>query len=161
MLARYAWLAENDAVRPLLDLAFARPVAAAPEGAPRVDILENDTGFSFVCEVPGARPEDVSVTLEKGRLTVHAQLRARYPQTAAVRRLERLPGELTRSFQLGDGVDPDQVTAALENGLLTVQVAKKPAPTPKKIPVQFHGGAPAAAPHQQLGGEGAGAAPGL
>lgn len=153
MLSRYAWLAGDDAFRPLFplfDFAFPRvfdsaaTAAAAP--GPAVDILETENGVEFVCEVPGASPDDVNVTMENGVLTIHARRATSY-ESASVRRKERFHGELSRSFRLGDSYDPDQVTATLQNGLLSVRVAKRPAATPKKIPVHFS----AAAQNAQLG----------
>lgn len=143
MLARYAsWLAGDDAFRPLLPLFdMALPTAfATPHAGPKVDIIERDNGIELVCDVPGATPNDVNVTMENGVLTIQAQRALDYTN-AAVRRVERYQGSFTRSFRLGDGYDPDRVSATLANGVLVVRIAKRPEATPKKIPVYFDAGA--------------------
>jgi HSP20 family protein len=143
MLARYAtWLAGDDVFRPLLplfDLAFSSPFdldTPALEAGPKVDILEKDSGLELVCDVPGARPEDVSVTMENGILTIQARRTLDYAN-AAVRRAERYQGAFTRAFRLGSGYDPAQVSATLDNGVLLVRVAKRPEAMPRKIPIYF------------------------
>jgi HSP20 family protein len=39
---------------------------------------------------------------------------------------ERWHGQFARSLQLGPDVDPDRVTAAFKNGVLTITAAKRP-----------------------------------
>jgi len=136
MISRYApWFAGEDALRPLLPLSWLFDAPARPVG-PAVDILEKDDGLEILCDVPGSRPEDVSVTLENGVLTIHARRTVDHAG-AAVHRAERHQGELTRAFTLGETYDGDSVSATLHNGVLAVKVAKRPEAAPRKIPVRF------------------------
>lgn len=151
MLARFhsPWFAGEHAFRPLFDLAFSPPFqlgAPSLAAGPQIDIVEKESGVELVCDVPGARPEDVSVTVEKGMLTIHAQRKTDYGE-GSVRRAERYRGEIMRSFRMGDAYDLDQISATLQNGVLVVKVPKRPQAEPKKIPIAF-GADPAA---KQLG----------
>ena len=49
---------------------------------------------------------------------------------------ERPIGTFTRSLGLRDRLDPDRMQATYTNGILTVQLARVPEATPKKIPIQ-------------------------
>src|SRR6185437_11832354 len=51
------------------------------------------------------------------------------------RRIERQYGSFTRSFTLPSSVDPAQVSAHYEQGVLTVNLAKKAEAKPKQIKI--------------------------
>ncbi|XXY50621.1 Hsp20/alpha crystallin family protein [Sorangium sp. So ce269] len=145
MLARYTPWFSTDALfrpfRPLFDLGFPWELGAdlaspALAGAPRVDILESDSGVELVCDVPGCGPDDIGITAENGVLTIHARRKPEGDEAAMIRS-ERYHGELTRSFALGEHYDMDQVSASLQNGVLTVKVAKRPEATPRRIPIRL------------------------
>ncbi|WP_437874285.1 Hsp20/alpha crystallin family protein [Sorangium sp. So ce513] len=148
MLARYTpWFSTDAFLRPLRSFSpffgFGFPwdlgadlASTALAGAPRVDILENDSSVELVCDVPGCGPDDISVTAENGVVTIHAR-RTAESEAASMIRSERYRGEFTRSFALGEDYDMDQVSASLQNGVLTVKVAKRPEATPRRIPIRL------------------------
>lgn len=148
MLARYAPLfAGDDLLRSLFDFStalgfgsFEAPVMAGP----KIDILEKDNALQLIWDVPGAGPEDVDVTFDNGLLTLRAVRKVDYGD-AKLHRAERVRGEFSRSFRIGDGYDTSQITATLHNGVLTVTVPKRPEATAKKIPIYFSNDAGAGA----------------
>jgi len=154
MLSRYTpWFSTDALFRPLFSLGLPWSLGAdlappALAGAPQVDILEHDGGVELVCDVPGCGPDDIGITAEKGVLTIHARRKAE-GDGAAMIRSERFHGEFTRSFALGEHYDMDQVSASLQNGVLTVRVAKRPEAAPRRIPVRLG----AEGTSKQLGGK--------
>lgn len=152
MLARYTpWFSTDALFRPLFGFPWgldADLTSTALAGAPRVDILENDSGVELVCDVPGCGPDDIGITAENGVLTIHVR-RKEDSEGAAMIRSERYHGEFTRSFALGAHYDMDRVSASLQNGVLTVNVAKRPEATPRRIPVRLG----AEETSKQLGGK--------
>ena len=50
-------------------------------------------------------------------------------------RVERMYGSFTRSFTLPNTVDPEQVSATYDKGVLKVQLAKRAEAKPKQIKV--------------------------
>jgi HSP20 family protein len=142
MLARYSPLfAGDDTLRALFGLGdlwgWLTPAAAAT--APRMDIVEKEQALEFVCDLPGAKPEDVHVTFENGVLTIHATRKNDYSD-AKVHRMERYSGTITQSYRLGDGYDADGIAASLRDGILAVSVPKLPSAMPRKIPVLLESG---------------------
>lgn len=81
-------------------------------------------------ELPGVHANDLSVTLEDDRL-----LRIR-----GSRKHRNYESEFDQSFQLTDGLDPDQLHVTLSAGILRVQARKKEKLI-KQIPVLTAGGA--------------------
>lgn len=138
MLARSQSMLAGDLFRPLFDLAFSWPFEVGPtlEAGPRVDVLEKDDGLELICDAPGVQPADAEVTMNAGVLTITTRRKRGYT-SGDLRLSERTEGQSTRSFQLGDGYDPDQVSATLANGILTVHVAKRPEAKPRRIPIYF------------------------
>jgi HSP20 family protein len=140
MLTRYSSpFAGDDALRALFNFgnlwgSLTPDIPAVV--APQMDIMEKEHALEFVCDLPGARPEDVDVTLQGGVLTIHATRKTDY-SGATLHRAERYSGEFSRSFQLGDGYDAEGISATLNNGILVVSVPKLPAAQPKKIPVSL------------------------
>jgi HSP20 family protein len=97
-----------------------------------------DEGDKFVLrvDVPGVADKDVHVELENGVLTVTAERRDEVPQGYAVRRRERGGIRFSRSYSLGEHLDPEKTTAQIKDGVLTVTVGKSPAATRRQIQVK-------------------------
>lgn len=85
-----------------------------------------DAGDHFVLRVdlPGVNEKDVHVDLHEGVLTVSAHRSVSPPEGYEARRRERGDAQFSRSYVLGDKVDPEKTTAELKDGVLTVTVAK-------------------------------------
>lgn len=97
-----------------------------------------DEGDKFVLRVdaPGVADKDVHVELENGTLTVTAERKDEVPAGYAVKRRERGTIRFSRSYSLGEQLDPEKTTAQLKDGVLTVTVAKSPAATRRQIQVK-------------------------
>ena len=115
---------------------YAPLAAAANEGSrpayfrPAVDIRETDEAYEVVAELPGVAAENVSVDVEKNVLTLVAE-RSEVSEEEAkgYRHVERVRGTFRRSFTLPDTVDDEAIEASLANGVLTVRLPKREAPT--------------------------------
>ncbi|HEB77049.1 MAG TPA: Hsp20/alpha crystallin family protein [Methylothermaceae bacterium] len=110
---------------------------ATVEWAPAVDIKEEADRYIVQADLPGIKPEDIEVTLEKGVLTIkgHRETEAK-EEKENYKRIERFYGSFFRRFTLPETVDEEKIEAKYENGVLTVVIPKKPEVQPKKIPVK-------------------------
>jgi HSP20 family protein len=101
-----------------------------------VDIREEDDAFYVDAEVPGLAAEDVKVDIEKNVLTLSGERKVEKEETEGTyRRVERQYGNFTRSFTLPETVDTENISADLNDGVLSLRLPKKEAPTPRKISV--------------------------
>jgi HSP20 family protein len=102
-----------------------------------LDIERTDTGLLVHAPVPGYGPEEVSVTVDSGVLTIEAQHRQQAVEQKAQNwiRRESFGGRLYRQIALGDGVNGDDAHASFQNGVLTVTLPLAQRAEPKKIPV--------------------------
>jgi HSP20 family protein len=102
-----------------------------------LDVAESESEYILTAELPGVSMDSVSVNVEENVITITGNKPA--PEdTAAVRyhRIERPYGAFQRSLALPRNVDPDQVSAKYENGVLTIKVGKREEAKPKKIEIQ-------------------------
>ena len=104
--------------------------------APPVDIYEDEHNITLKLEVPGIDEKDIDVRVEGNTLTVHGERKIEKEEKEEnFRRVERQYGSFTRSFTLPSSVDPAQVIANYDKGVLKINLAKKAEAKPKQIKV--------------------------
>jgi HSP20 family protein len=103
---------------------------------PPVNLHDTGSGLVVTAEVPGIKPEDLKVTLNREVLTIAGEIRADVPEGYSVHRRERQPVRFARSFSLPAPVDPDRVEASVVQGVLTVKVEKADEIKPRSIAVK-------------------------
>src|SRR5713226_734653 len=101
--------------------------------APPVDIYEDEHTITLKLDVPGVEEKDIDVRIQDNTLTVHGERKIEKEEN--YRRVERQYGGFTRSFTLPSSVDPGQVNAHYDNGVLKISLAKKAEAQPKQIKV--------------------------
>lgn len=104
---------------------------------PTFEVKETKDGYLFKADLPGVKEKDLDISLTANRLTVSGK-REEEERHEEERYFcyERSYGGFSRSFTLPEGVDPDSVHAELKEGVLTLNISKKPEVKPKKIEVQ-------------------------
>jgi HSP20 family protein len=109
--------------------------------APPVDIYEDEHNITLKLEVPGIDEKDIDVRVENNTLTVHGDRKIEKEEKEEnFRRVERQYGSFTRSFTLPSSVDPGQVNAQYDRGVLEIRLAKKAEAKPKQIKVTVGSG---------------------
>src|SRR5437773_10205966 len=104
--------------------------------APPVDVYEDENNITLKIEVPGIDEKDINVTIENNTLTVRGERRFEKDEKEEnFHRVERMYGSFTPSFTLPNTVDPEQVSAHYEKGVLKIRLAKKAEAKPKLIKV--------------------------
>ena len=115
-----------------------KPVAPANRRyvRPRADITETAHGFVVQVEMPGVSREGLEVTFENGELTLTGH-RAD-PVTPAGSELlyrESRPSDFRRTFELDQSIDAAGISAALDQGLLTLSLPKAESAKPRRIEI--------------------------
>ena len=104
--------------------------------APAVDVYEDEHNVTLKFEVPGIEEKDIDVRIENNTLTVHGERKfEKEEKEENYRRIERQYGSFTRSFTLPNTVDPNQIQANYDKGVLKIKLAKKAEAKPKQIKV--------------------------
>lgn len=100
--------------------------------APAIDVRANETEIVFTADVPGLKDKDLEITLHDGVLSIKGERKYEGNDKDKVL-LGRAYGSFVKSYTLPDTVDPEKLSASLEDGVLTVRVAQQPKREPKKI----------------------------
>ncbi len=97
----------------------------------KTDVRELEKTYELDIDLPGFKKEDVKIELDKGYLTISATQSSddgEKDKKGQYIRRERATGECSRSFYIGENVEPKDVTAKFENGILQVSFPKAPEP---------------------------------
>jgi HSP20 family protein len=101
------------------------------------EVKETKDAYVFKADVPGVKENDLAVNLTGNRLTVTGKREAeRRQEHDTYFSYERSFGSFTRSFTLPEGIETEKVQADLKDGVLTINVPKKPEAQPKKVSIK-------------------------
>jgi HSP20 family protein len=102
---------------------------------PYADIYETDDALCVVMEMPGVEKKDLNVALENSVLRVDGQINfSKYEGMEPVY-TEYNIGHYARSFTLSNKVDQEQISAQLDDGVLTLTLPKAKDAQPRRISV--------------------------
>ena len=111
-------------------------LSEAVEHAPRFDVKETKDAYVVKADLPGMADKDVNITVTGNVLTISGQREdKRREEGDRYFMTERSYGRFSRSLGLPEGADADTVKADLKDGVLTVQIPKRPEVQPKRISI--------------------------
>lgn len=139
-------LSLREAMNQLMEDSVLRP--GAMSGGARggmqgmaIDVSERDNVYQVTASIPGARPEDIEVTVLGDTLTIRAETKREEEREQGGYLLrERHSGAVQRSITLPAPIESDGVEARCENGELILILPKSRASMPRRIQVQASGG---------------------
>ena len=116
--------------------------AAAPRGmfgkraanVMKTDVRENKDSYDVFVDLPGFKKEDVKLDLDNGYLTISAQRNEELDDKdneGRYIRQERYAGSLSRSFYVGEDVEPSEISGKFEDGILKLSIPKAEKKLPK------------------------------
>ena len=97
----------------------------------KTDVREKKDSYEVDIDLPGFKKDEVHAALENGYLTISAEKGLdkdeKEKETGTYIRKERYAGACTRSFYVGEEVDPGEIKAEFKHGILKLFVPKKEA----------------------------------
>lgn len=108
---------------------------------PRVDVKENENSYILEMELPGKTEKDVDIELNHGNLTISSkdeEVKDEKKDSKNEKYIlkERKISKFERRFALPKDVDSEKISANFKNGILTVNMMKKPETSSKKIAIE-------------------------
>jgi HSP20 family protein len=124
----------------ILDRVFDNEYFPAVAGrSPVVDVREKDGKYLIEAELPGVSEKDLKLELKDGLLSLSTERKEEKDDKAedgAWIRRERRTSYFDRSFELPEDADGDKIEAKFKDGLLTIELPKKPESSPRLVPVK-------------------------
>lgn len=124
-----------DRMNRMIDEMFGRTLSLTPffesestwlgDFTPKMDVSETDKEITIEMELPGLKPEDVDITLERGVLNISGEKQAEKEEKGRrFYRVERSYGSFYRSIPLPSEVEEDKIDATFKHGVLKVKLPK-------------------------------------
>jgi HSP20 family protein len=103
---------------------------------PPVNLWLGDNSVVVTAELPGVGRDNVSINLLDDVLTIEGERRPHDEAQARWHRRERGYGSFARTVQLPFRVDPGNVQARFDNGILEIELQRPHEDRPKKIEIR-------------------------
>jgi len=102
---------------------------------PTTDIFETDDALMVVMELPGVEKQAIEVNVENDVLRIDARIDFTKYEGLEPLYTEYNIGHFARSFSLSNKIDQQQISAQLEDGVLTLMLKKASEAQPRRIAV--------------------------
>jgi HSP20 family protein len=106
----------------LFDEDFLNPFEHSEYRCPIHDVIVNDNEFVVEAMMAGVKKEDVKLEVEDKKLRIFAERKE--VKDLKYNRKESFTGTYRRTFILPDGVDAENITATMEDGILRVSIPR-------------------------------------
>ena len=104
---------------------------------PKVNVYEYDDKIGIVAEIPGLDKKNVNVDVEDSVLTISGDKHGFDSDGGKCITRELKQSAFKRSFNLGEHLDGDNVSAKFKDGMLSISVPKIEPELPKKHSVKI------------------------
>lgn len=114
---------------------FAMP--AETELTMKIDVKEDDKGFTVKADIPGVKKEDIQIDVDEDRISLHAEVKQEKEEKKGEKVVysERSYGMVSRSFSLPTAVDAKGAKAEYKDGVLNLVLPKKSNGSAKRIAI--------------------------
>ena len=102
---------------------------------PTTDIFETDDALTVVMEIPGVERQALEVNIENNVLRVDARIDFSKYEELEPLYTEYNVGNFARSFTLSNNIDQQQISAQLDDGVLTLTLKKAKEAVPRRIAI--------------------------
>lgn len=100
---------------------------------PAVNIYETEEGYLLEADMPGVTRDNLEIFLERGELTLLGRRPTWSFDTEHYR--ESTTGDFRRVFELDPEIDTARITARVDNGVLTLNLARREESKPRRIAI--------------------------
>ncbi len=104
---------------------------------PKVNVYEYDDKIGIVAEIPGLDKKNVSVEVEDQVLTISGDKHGFDDSGGKCITRELKQSSFKRSFNLGEHLDGEDVSATFKDGMLSISIPKMEPEKPKKTTVKI------------------------
>ena len=101
---------------------------------PKVNVKEDENGFTIEVAAPGMEKEDFNVQLNHNHLTISSEKRSENTEEAEkYTKKEFAYHSFQRSFSLPNSANGEKISAKYDKGILTLSIPKREEAKPKPV----------------------------
>lgn len=117
------------------------PLTSTQGSVPRVDVRETNESYLMDMDLPGMTENDVEINLKDRTLTIASIVDTKNEEKKKVNEQEFLIRErhstsFSRRFTLPQDIDAEQVHAEFKNGVLSINIPRRPETQPRQIAIK-------------------------
>jgi HSP20 family molecular chaperone IbpA len=116
--------------------AGAEQTKPGPVFTPAVDIFETEKEITLLADMPGVKPEDLTIDLRENTLTLSGDVAPLENPGEEYDLAEYETGQYYRQFSLSEVIDQARIDANLKDGVLRLSLPKMEKAQPRKITVK-------------------------
>lgn len=114
---------------------------AGGEWLPNADVYETDEELCVKFEIPGVRPEDVSLAVNGNNLILRGEKkRTEGAKDAKYHSMERGFGKFKRVVHIASPVNTHKATTGFQDGVLKITFPRVPNRRGEELPIKLHNG---------------------
>ena len=105
------------------------PAARSIKHLPAVDVRETEKSYMIEMELPGFDEKNIEIHVDGGKLSIASKQeeeKTDAPEKDSWILRERRVNAFSRSFKLPENANPEEVTADFKNGILSLEIQKRP-----------------------------------
>src|SRR5919201_3470088 len=104
---------------------------------PPADVYEDENHVTLKLEIPGIEEKDLDIRVENNNLVIRGERKFEQEEKKEnFHRIERQYGNFVRSFNLPSSVDPNNIEADYDKGILIIRMIKRAGAKPKQIQIK-------------------------
>jgi len=103
---------------------------------PNVDIFETENEITLLADIPGVKPDDLTVDLKDNVLTLSGDIQNHESDTEKPIYSEYQTGSYYRQFSISEMIDQSKIEAKVTDGVLRLALPKVEKAAPRRIAVQ-------------------------
>ena len=92
---------------------------------PKVDVADYDESIVIVAEIPSLKKDALKIEVDDNILTISGDKHSLDDENVRYMRKELKHSSFRRSFQLGDLLDSENISANFSDGVLRIEIPKK------------------------------------
>lgn len=114
----------------------AEQTVPGPVFTPEVDIFETEKALTLLADIPGVKPEKLTIDLRENVLSITGDVDpVQAPEEEAIV-VEYETGRFFRQFTLSEVIDQNKIDARLQDGVLRLTLPKVEKATPRRISIK-------------------------
>ena len=114
------------------------PVRSKTNWSPAVDVKESDNSFTLTADIPGLTKKEVKVNITDGILSISGERKFEdEKESGNYHYRERRYGSFSRTFNLPETVNDEDISASFKNGILSIELPKHEVVLPKEREIKI------------------------